>query len=128
VTLSANYTLSLSKIDLTYAGFGVTNFDGTPFPPNHQFAFGDAPSVRHDSHVADVRLEFPLPVRDVMMVTGYTFDYYKVRDWQQDFAAAWYEPVNTEFLLRDTAIASVGQPPVQPGGTWRRATRRTWAM
>ncbi|HLG05178.1 MAG TPA: MtrB/PioB family outer membrane beta-barrel protein, partial [Gemmatimonadales bacterium] len=102
VTLSANYTLSLSRTDIVYAGYGVTNWDGTPYPPTHQFGFESPPTVRQDSHVADFRLEFPL-VRDLAMVAGYTFDYYKLEDWQQDFSAPWYEQVGTEFLLRDTS-------------------------
>ena len=102
VTVSANYTLSLSKVDLAYSGFGVTNFDGTPFPPTHQFGFESPPPVRHDSHVADLRVDFPLVGR-VMVAAGYLYDSYRIRDWQQDFAAPWYEQVGTEFLLRDTS-------------------------
>jgi len=43
MNLNANYTMSLGDFDLTYAGYGVTNFDGTPFPPNSQFAFPARP-------------------------------------------------------------------------------------
>lgn len=103
VSLSANYTLSLSRIDIAYAGYGVTNWDGTPFPPSHEFAFPAAPPrVSHDFHVADLSLEFPL-VRDAKLLVGYTYDYYRIRDWQQDLATAWFEPVGSEFLLRDTS-------------------------
>jgi hypothetical protein len=103
VTLSANYTLSLSELDIEYAGFGVTSFDGTPFPPNHEFAFAANPPIaRHDSHVGDLRLDFPL-IRDVLMQVGYTYDYYRVRDWQQSDVAPWVEPVGSELLLRDTS-------------------------
>jgi hypothetical protein len=102
VTLSANYTLSLDDLDIEYSGFGVTNFDGTPFPPNHQFAFQTPETVRHDNHVGDLRLDFPL-IRDVMMQVGYTYDYYRIRDWQQVDVAPWVEPVGSELLLRDTS-------------------------
>lgn len=102
VSLSANYTLSLSQMDIEYAGYGVTNWDGTPFAPTHQFGFQTPPSVRHQSHVADLRLEFSL-VRDIAMVAGYTFDYYKIEDWQQEVETPWYEPVGSEFLLRDSS-------------------------
>jgi MtrB/PioB family decaheme-associated outer membrane protein len=105
-TISANYTLSLARIDLEYAGFGLTNFNGTPFPSTNQFAFESPPTVRHDSHVADLRVDFPLPIprlRDIMMAAGYTFDSYRIRDWMQDFETPWYEQVGTEFLLRDTS-------------------------
>jgi MtrB/PioB family decaheme-associated outer membrane protein len=43
VSLGATYTVSLGDLDLAYAGFGVVNFDGTPFPPNHEFAFPSQP-------------------------------------------------------------------------------------
>ena len=102
VSLTANYTMSLSNVDLVYSGFGVTNWDGTPFPANHQFAFQAPPPVKHQSHVVDLRLEFPV-VRDVMMVAGYTYDYYKIEDWQQEDATSWSEPVGSEFLLRDSS-------------------------
>jgi hypothetical protein len=102
VTLSANYTLSLDDLDIEYSGFGVTSFDGTPFPPNHQFAFQTPETVRNDSHVGDLRLDFPL-IRDLMMQVGYTYDYYRTRDWQQGDVAPWVEPVGSELLLRDTS-------------------------
>ena len=102
VSLSVNYTMSLSTVDIVYSGFGTTNWDGTAFPPNHQFGFQTPPPVRHESHVADLQLEFPL-VRNVNMVAGYTYDYYKIEDWQQEVSTSWYEPVGSEFLLRDTS-------------------------
>jgi MtrB/PioB family decaheme-associated outer membrane protein len=103
VTLSADYTLSLSEVDTDYSGFGVTSFDGTLFPPNHQFAFPSSPPrVQHDNHVGDLRLDFPL-IRNVMMQVGYTYDYYRIRDWQQGDVAPWVEPVGSELLLRDTS-------------------------
>lgn len=102
VTLTANYTLSLTKLDIDYAGFGVTNWDGTPFAPNHQFAFQAPPSLRHESHVANFRLDVPL-AGNVTMLAGYTYDYYRIRDWQQEVATPQYEPVGSEYLLRDTS-------------------------
>jgi len=102
VTLSANYTLSLSELDIEYSGFGVTNFNGTPFPPNHQFSFSTPETVQLDSHVGDLRVDFPL-IRGVMMQVGYTYDYYKIDDWQQNQAEPWVEPVGTDLLLRDTS-------------------------
>ncbi|MBI4520588.1 MAG: MtrB/PioB family outer membrane beta-barrel protein, partial [Gemmatimonadetes bacterium] len=102
VSLSADYTLSLSRIDIEYRGFGVTNWNGVAFPANHQFAFQTPPAVRHDSHVANTRLEFPLG-GNVEMLVGYTYDYYRIRDWQQDVEAQSFEPVGSEFLLRDTS-------------------------
>jgi len=50
LTLVADYTLSLATVDITYDGFGVTNFDGTPLPPKHQFAFSTPPPIRENLH------------------------------------------------------------------------------
>lgn len=103
VTLSANYTLSIGELDIEYSGFGVTNAEGVPFPSDHQFAFPSSPPrVQHDNHLGDLRLEFPL-IRDLMMQVGYTYDYYRIRDWQQNDMELWVEPVGSELLLRDTS-------------------------
>lgn len=102
VTLSATYTLSLGEVDVAYGGFGATNFDGTPFPPNHQFAFATPPTVNQDLHVFDLRLEFPI-VRNVTFLVGYDYERYRTDDWQQDDSSPWVEPVGSEFLLRDTS-------------------------
>ena len=102
LTLTANYTASLSQTDIAYSGFGLTNWDGTEFPANHQFAFQEHGPVRQESHVADVRLQLPV-VRDITMVVGYTYDYYKVDDFQQAESDSCHESVAGEFLLRDTS-------------------------
>jgi hypothetical protein len=57
--LSATTSASLAKLDIDYQGFGRTNWDGTPFPPNHQFFFTTPPSIRHDLHTFDLRGEVP---------------------------------------------------------------------
>jgi MtrB/PioB family decaheme-associated outer membrane protein len=101
-SLSLSYTLSLSSIDIDYRGFGVTNWDGTPYPPNHQFAFSSPPTIKNNSHVADVRLELPLKGK-AWLVLGYTFDDYEVEDYQQGSTHPWVEPVVSELLLRDTS-------------------------
>ena len=103
VILNASYTVSLGDVDINYSGYGVTNWDGTPFPPNHQFAFpASLPRVNQDWHVADVRLEFPLLQRTVFTV-GYTYERYRTDDWQQATDLPWVESVGSEFLLRDTS-------------------------
>jgi hypothetical protein len=103
VSLSATYTLSLSNFDATYAGYGVVNFDGTPFPPKHQFAFPSRPPrVNQDLQVFDVRLEFPV-VRNVSFLVGYSYERYRTDDWMQGESFPWVEPVGSEFLLRDTS-------------------------
>lgn len=102
VTLNTTYTVSLGNIDIAYAGFGVTNFDGTPFPPNHQFAFSSPPTINHDLHVFDLRLELPL-LENVILLIGYDYERYRTDDWQQGASFPWVEPVGSEFLLRDTS-------------------------
>jgi hypothetical protein len=100
--LVADYSVSLADVDIEYAGFGVTNFDGTPFPPNHQFAFSSSPpTIRENLHMLNFRFE--VPVRTVTLLFGYTFEDYTLEDWQQDSNLAWVEPVGGDTLLRDTS-------------------------
>lgn len=100
-TLAADYMASLAAIDIDYQGFGVTNWDGTPFPPNHQFAFSSPPTVTEDWHVINLRLE--IPVQALVAVFGYTYENYNLVDWMQNSTEAWVEPVGAETLLRDTS-------------------------
>ena len=102
VTLSATYTLSLGDVALRYAGYGVTNAAGVPYPPSGQFAFSTPPVVNQDLHVVDVRLEFPL-VRDVTATAGYSYERFRTDDWMQGTTFPWVEPVGSEFLLRDSS-------------------------
>jgi hypothetical protein len=101
LTLVADYTVSLADIDIEYAGFGVTNFDGTPFPPDHQFAFTSPPAIREDLHL--VNLRFEIPIRTLMLILGYTFEDYALDDWQQGSDSPWVEAVGSDTLLRDTS-------------------------
>ncbi len=103
MNLNANYTMSLGDFDLTYAGYGVTSFDGTPFPPNYQFAFpARPPRVNQDLHIFDINLDIPV-ARKASFVLGYSYEYYRTDDWQQGSSYPWVEPVGSEFLLRDTS-------------------------
>ncbi len=101
-SLSANYTASFGRIDIEYAGYGVTNFDGTPFTPTQQFFFQTPPQIKQEFQIVDVRLDLPL-VRGVTFFVGYTFDKYLLADWQQETSQLWVEPVGSEYLLRDTS-------------------------
>jgi len=103
LVLNASYTLSQSDVDVSYAGYGVINWDGTPYPPNHPFAFPSrAPRVNQDWYVADVRAEIPLVNRTVLTV-GYAFEKFRTDDWMQSGNQAWVESVGSEFLLRDSS-------------------------
>jgi MtrB/PioB family decaheme-associated outer membrane protein len=101
LTLVADYTASLANFDLEYAGFGVTNYNGTPFPPNHQFAFSSPPTVGEDLHVVGLRAE--IPISALVLVVGYAFEDYTLEDWQQGAEGTWVEIVGAETLLRDTS-------------------------
>lgn len=101
VNLNANYSASLADVEIEYSGFGVTNFEGTPFPPNHPFAFRTPPTIKENLHVLDLRLE--IPVSRTVLLLGYTFERYRLGDWQQGSRFPWVEPVGSEFLLRDTS-------------------------
>jgi len=101
LTLVADYTLSLADVDITYDGYGVRNFDGTPFPANHQFAFSTPPTIREDLHIVNVQVE--IPIRTIMLVASYSYEHYSLLDWQQDSTAPWVEAVGAETLLRDTS-------------------------
>ncbi len=100
-SLIADYTVSLADIDIAYQGFGVTNWDGTPFATNHQFHFATPPTVREDLQALNIRLE--IPVKTVTLIVGYGFETYTLEDWQQGSSAPWVEAVGAETLLRDTS-------------------------
>lgn len=102
VTLDAGYTVSLGDLDVTYAGYGVTNAFGAPFPPNHQFAFSSPPRINQDLHSFDLRFQFPI-IDKVALVLGYNYERFRLGDWAQGTAFPWVEPVGSEFLLRDTS-------------------------
>lgn len=100
--LNASYTLSAGNIDILYSGFGLTNWDGVPLPPNHEFAFSSPPAVNQDWHVLDLRAELPLFQRTVFTI-GYAYERYRLDDWQQSANQPWVESLGSEFFLRDTS-------------------------
>lgn len=100
-TVTADYLASIARIDIAYSGYGVTNFDGTPFGPTHQFAFSSPPTVTEDMQTVNLRLE--VPVGAMAVVVGYTFEHYALDDWMQGAAAPWVEAVGADTLLRDTS-------------------------
>lgn len=100
--VTVNYSRSNATIDIAYGGFGVTNFDGTPFPPTNEFAFPSSPpAIREKLDVTDVRLE--IPVGSVTLTAGYTYEKYHLVDWQQGSIDPWVEPVGSGTLLRDSS-------------------------
>jgi MtrB/PioB family decaheme-associated outer membrane protein len=101
LVIGGDYTVSLASIDTTYAGFGVTNFDGRPFGDTHQFGFSSPPTVRENLHVFNLRVEIPL--RLMTLLASYAYENYSLADWQQDPAVPWVEAVGADTLLRDTS-------------------------
>jgi hypothetical protein len=101
LTLIADYTASLANYDLVYEGFGVANYNGTQFPPNHQFAFSTPDTVREDLHVFSLRFEIPISI--LVLVAGYAFEDYALEDWQQGAEGTWVETVGADTLLRDSS-------------------------
>jgi hypothetical protein len=102
VILDAGYTLSLGDLDITYAGYGVTNAFGAPYAPNHQFAFSSPPRINQDLHTLDLRFQFPI-TNQVALILGYNYERFRQDDWAQGTTFPWVEPVGSEFLLRDTS-------------------------
>jgi hypothetical protein len=102
VTFRLDSWASLGRVDIDYRGFGVVNWDGTPFPDTHVFGFRSPPTIRHDHYVANASVEWNLrPGMD--LVVGYLFDRYRIRDWQQESDTPWFESVGSEHLIRDSA-------------------------
>jgi hypothetical protein len=42
-------------------------------------------------------------MHNVDLQMGYSYDNYRIRDWQQSEVSPWVEPVGSELLLRDTS-------------------------
>ncbi len=101
LTLTADYTMSLANVDIEYAGFGVTNWDGTPFPPTHQFAFSSPPTTVEDLHVFNARLEIPFGM--LTAILGYSFESYRLEDWHEGGFGPWVETVGADTFLRDSS-------------------------
>ncbi|MBI4457296.1 MAG: MtrB/PioB family outer membrane beta-barrel protein [Acidobacteria bacterium] len=102
VILDASYSVSLGDFDTTYAGYGVTNWNGTPLGGNQPFAFSSPPRINQDLHSVDVRFQFPIVDR-VALVLGYNYERFRQDDWQQGTTFPWVEPVGSGFLLRDSS-------------------------
>jgi len=50
-----------------------------------------------------VNLRFEVPLKTVMLIAGYTYEHYRIEDWQQGSSAPWVEAVGADTLLRDTS-------------------------
>lgn len=102
VTLAASYTSSQATMDITYGGFGLVSFDGTPIASNNEYSFQTPTPVEQRMHVADVSLETPLLGR-LQARVGLRNERFTLDDWQQSAGTPQFETVGTDLLLRDTS-------------------------
>jgi len=102
VTLSANYTSAHATMDIGYAGFGLTDYTGTPLAANHEFGFSSPTPVEQRTQAADVSLQAPLFGR-VQARLGLRIEKFTIDDWQQSAGTPQFESVGTDLLLRDTS-------------------------
>lgn len=101
LNLFADANWSLASQAMTYAGFGVTNFDGALFATNNEFAFSSPPDVVENMKTVNVRVE--MPFHNMVFTAGYLYEDYKLDDWQQSASQLWVESVGADTLLRDTS-------------------------
>jgi MtrB/PioB family decaheme-associated outer membrane protein len=99
-----DYVFSRGKVDIDYSGFGaVSALDPTQaLPDNHEFAFRDPSTVRHNQYTLNATLEYQV-VRNLVFGLHYLFDRFSIDDWMQEADQPWFESVGSEFLLRDSS-------------------------
>ncbi|MBA4070441.1 MAG: hypothetical protein C0497_01185 [Gemmatimonas sp.] len=102
VTLAASYSNAQAAMQIGYAGFGLTDYTGTPFAANHEFSFAPPAPVEQRTQVADVSLQAPLFGR-VQARVGLRYEEFTLDDWQQSTGTPQFETVGTDLLLRDTS-------------------------
>lgn len=101
--VTADYTLMDSHFSMAYDGFGRTNWDDTPFPDSHPFAFPPDPTVHEHLNLLNFRFEIPL--KAVTLVAGYSYEKFDLDDWQQSVGPdnPTVEAVGADTLLRDSS-------------------------
>ena len=108
LNFSADYRYTAGKIKIDYSGFGAqssVNPDNS-LADNYQFGFRSPPAIRDDRHTFNAGLEYQTK-KSLVIRLGYTFEFFKIRDWQQEYNTPWFEGVaGNEFLLRDTSQSS----------------------
>ena len=107
LNFSTNYSYSTGKVEIEYAGWGTqTDPPAASFADNGQFGFRTPPAVRNVRHTINANVEYAL-IEDLTIAFGYMFEYFKIRDWQQEANTPWAESVaGNEFMLRDTSASS----------------------
>jgi MtrB/PioB family decaheme-associated outer membrane protein len=108
LNFSADYRYTAGKIKIDYSGFGTqssVNPDNF-LADNYQFGFRSPPAIRDDRNTFNTGLEYQAN-KSLVIRLGYTFEHFKIRDWQQEYSTPWFEGVaGNEFLLRDTSQSS----------------------
>ncbi|OGU05935.1 MAG: hypothetical protein A2075_13545 [Geobacteraceae bacterium GWC2_58_44] len=103
-----NYAYSTGKVEIEYDGFGAQSSvnPANALADNHMFGFSSPPAVRNVRHTLSATLQYEL-IKDLTVSFNYMFEYFKVRDWQQEANTPWGESVaGNEFLLRDTSASN----------------------
>jgi len=107
LNFATNYTYSAGKVEIGYAGYGAQSaLDPTlALADTHEFGFRSTPAVRNNRHTVSATLEYQV-VEDLTLAFGYMFEYFKIKDWQQE-TSPWAEAVaGNELMLRDTSASS----------------------
>jgi len=107
LNFSTNYAYSAGKVEIGYAGYGaVSALDPTvALADTDQFGFRSPSAVRNNRHTVNATLEYQV-VEDLTVALSYMFEYYKIKDWQQE-ASPWAEAVaGNEFMLRDSSASN----------------------
>jgi len=98
----ADYSLSLTKIDLKYSGYGsdpaYLGRDWETF----DFGFNDPAKVNYDFYILNISLEYQV-FEKLKFGLSYLFSKYYIQDWVEGAEGPWVEQVGSEYFLRDTS-------------------------
>jgi MtrB/PioB family decaheme-associated outer membrane protein len=108
LNFTTNYAFSMGKVEIDYAGFGAQTSltPPTTLADNHEFAFRTPPAVRNNRHTFNATLAYEV-MKDLTAALSYMYEYYKIKDWQQEANTPWGESVaGNELMLRDTSASN----------------------
>jgi MtrB/PioB family decaheme-associated outer membrane protein len=98
----SDYSLSMTKIDLNYSGYGSDPaFLGVNWE-TFDFGFNDPETVNYDFYILNASLEYRL-FEQFSVGLHYMFSRYFIQDWVEGAEGPWVEQVGSEFFLRDTS-------------------------
>jgi len=105
LNFGTNYTYSAGKVEIGYAGYGaVSALDPTlALADTHEFGFRSPSAVRNNRHTIGANVEYQA-MENLTLALGYMFEYFKIKDWQQEANTPWTQTVaGSELMLRDTS-------------------------